>query len=80
MLRIRLKKVGKSVKRRYHFRISVMDSTKARDAKSVEEIGYYNPSQKLLKIDIDKYQYWVQKGAKPSDTVRSLAKRYKKAQ
>ncbi|RKY39331.1 MAG: 30S ribosomal protein S16 [Candidatus Omnitrophota bacterium] len=77
MLRIRLRKSGKSIKRRYHFKIVVSEVQKARESDFVEEIGFYDPSKDLLKIDIEKYQEWIKKGAKPTETVKSLFKRYK---
>jgi len=77
MLRIRLRKSGKSIKRRYHFKIVVSEVQKARESDFVEEIGFYDPSKDLLKIDIEKYQEWIKKGAKPTETVKSLCKRYK---
>ena len=78
MLRIRLRKPGKSVKGRRHFKIVVIEGSGARDTRFIEQIGYYNPTSKLLKFDIDKYQKWAKKGAKPTETVKALFKRYKK--
>lgn len=78
MLKIRLRKPGKSIKRRYHYKIVVTESKFARDSKFVKQVGYYNPARKLLKIDVDKYQEWIKKGAQPTQTVASLFKRYKK--
>ncbi|MEM7817178.1 MAG: 30S ribosomal protein S16 [Candidatus Aenigmatarchaeota archaeon] len=78
MLRIRLRKPGKTAKGRYHYKIVVMEKSRARDSKFIEQIGYYDPSNKLLKFNIEKYQEWIKKGAKPTETVSSLYKRYKK--
>ena len=78
MLRIRLRKPGKVAKGRYHFKIVVIEQAKARDSRFIEELGYYDPSQDLLKFDIAKYEAWVKKGARPTETVLSLAKRCKK--
>jgi len=78
MLKIRLRKPGKSVKRRYHYKIVVTESKNARESSFVTQVGYYDPSRKLLKFDIEKYQTWVTKGAQPSETVATLFKRYKK--
>ena len=52
-----------------------------RDGDAVEYLGSYNPNAKgnPLTIKLDRFDYWVSKGAKPSDTVRSLVKRSKKA-
>jgi small subunit ribosomal protein S16 len=78
MLKIRLRKPGKSIKGRNHFKIVVAEARSARESKFVEQVGYYNPVRKLLKIDIGKYEDWLKKGAKPTETVASLFKRYKK--
>ena len=78
MLKIRLRKPGKSVKRRYHYKIVVTDAKNARDSKFVAQLGHYDPSRKLLKFDIEEYQVWVGKGAQPTETVATLFKRYKK--
>lgn len=80
MLKIRLMKPGKSVKGRYHYKIVVIDIRKARDSKFVDEIGYYDPARKLLSFDVEKYGDWFKKGARPTETVASLLKRYKKQQ
>ena len=78
MLRIRLQKPGKSVKRRYHFAIVVIEGKAARDARFTDRLGYYDPSHQLLHIDLAKYQEWVKKGARPSATVASLFKKLSK--
>jgi len=69
---------GKSVKRRHHFKIVVVESTSARDSRFVDQIGHYDPSGDLLKVSIGKYEQWVKKGAQPTKTVASLYKKYKK--
>ena len=78
MLKIRLRKPGKSIKGRRHFKIVVCEARCSRESKMVEEKGHYNPSQKHLKIDLSKYQEWIKKGAHPTETVASLAKKYKR--
>ena len=78
MLKIRLMKPGKSVKGRHNFRIVVMDVRRARDSSFTDQLGYYDPSQKLLKIDLQKYQKWIKQGSQPTKIVATLAKRYKK--
>jgi small subunit ribosomal protein S16 len=80
MLRIRLRKPGKVAKGRYHFKIVVIDIRKARDSKYIEQLGHYDPSKKLLKLDTEKYESWFKKGAKPTETVASLYKKCKKAE
>ena len=69
MLKIRLKRTGR--RGQPHYRIVVMESSKPRDGKTIEEIGYYNPRLKPSVFDVDKEraQYWLSKGAQPSDTV-----------
>ena len=78
MLRIRLRRPGKSVKRRYHQKIVVIEAKSPRDSKFTSQVGHYDPSRNLLKFDIAKYEQWIKKGAQPSDTVRTLFKKYKK--
>ncbi|MFH1621814.1 MAG: 30S ribosomal protein S16, partial [Candidatus Omnitrophota bacterium] len=50
-----------------------------RDSRPIEEIGYYDPSKEpaSVKIKKDRYDYWVSKGAQPTDTVKSLYKKLK---
>ena len=78
MLKIRLRRPGKSVKRRYHYKIVVIESAKARESKFLVQVGHYDPSQKLLKFDLAKYESWIKKGAQPTKTVASLFKRFSK--
>ena len=78
MLRIRLMKPGKSVSGKHHFKIVVIEGGKPRDGRFIEQLGYYNPAREMLKLDIDKYEAWVKKGANPTQTVASLFKRHKK--
>ena len=78
MLKIRLMKPGKSVKRRYHFKVVVAEARTPRDSKFVEQIGYYDPLRKISHIDLERYDDWIKKGAKPTATVASLAKKYRK--
>ena len=78
MLKIRLRRPGKSIKRRYHYKIVVTEAKSPRESKFADEIGHYDPSQKLLKFVIPKYEAWVKKGAQPTETVATLFKRYKR--
>lgn len=79
-LRIRLRKPGRSIKRRYHYKIVVDEARSKKEGKFVTEVGYYDPSKnpEFLFINLEKYNEWVKKGAKPTDTVASLVKRFKK--
>jgi len=77
LVRIRLKKMG--TRNRPFFRIVVADSRSPRDGEAIEEIGHYNPRTPLeFSIDVERAEYWVSKGAQPSERVRSLLKRAKK--
>ncbi len=75
MVRIRLAKVGKPKKKKYHFRIVAIDSKKPRDGRYLEELGYYDPSKELLSLKKERIDYWMSKGAVPSDTVKRLIER-----
>ena len=74
MLRIRLKRMG--AKNRPFYRIVVTDSRKARTGPFVEEVGHYDPNREpsQLKIEMERVEYWVGKGAQPSASVRNLMK------
>lgn len=59
------------------YRIVAMDSRKARDGQYIEQIGYYNPvsNPKVIEIDAELAKKWIENGAQPTDTVRSLLKK-----
>ena len=63
------------------FRIVVADNRSPRDGKFIEEIGTYLPGQKdtNFKINLERADYWVSKGAQPSDTVASFMKKARRA-
>lgn len=71
-VRIRLTRVGATKQPAY--RVVVADSRSARDSRSIETIGHYNPRSNPieLKIDAEKAKAWLAKGALPSDTVARL--------
>ena len=75
MLSIRLRRVGSTKKP--HYRVVVADSRSWRDGRFVEVLGHYDPRRNpaLVKIDSERAQYWIKKGARPSETVRSLLKK-----
>jgi small subunit ribosomal protein S16 len=76
MVRIRLRRIGR--KKAPVYRIVVADSQSPRDGKFIEIIGQYAPRQQGeggLKIDEARADYWLNVGAQPSDTVRSLLRR-----
>ena len=70
---IRLTRMGRNKKPFY--RMVVTDSRKRRDSGWIESIGYFNPvtEPKVLKIDEERYNYWLSVGAKPSEKVKKLA-------
>ena len=75
MLSIRLRRTG-STKRPY-YRVVVADSRDWRDGRFIEVLGHYDPRKNpaVVKIDTERAKAWIDKGAQPSDTVRSLLKR-----
>lgn len=74
MLSIRLRRAGATKKP--HYRVVVADSREPRDGRFVEVLGHYDPrrSPAVVKIDTERTEYWIGKGAQPSETVRSLLK------
>lgn len=76
MLTIRLTRVG--TKKRPCYRVVVIESRAPRDGRYVELLGYYHPrvDPEVLKIDYERVSYWASKGARLSDTVRSLLARH----
>jgi len=76
MLAIRLRRAGS--KKRPFFRVVVADSRAARDSSFVEILGHYNPRTKpaVVDVDTDRVKYWIEKGAQPSDSVRTLIARH----
>ncbi len=73
--RIRLRRVGR--KGQAYFRIVIADSKSPRDGRFVAAIGHYNPKANPAVIDVDAEQAraWLEKGAMPTDTVRSLLRK-----
>ncbi|HFQ89024.1 MAG TPA: 30S ribosomal protein S16 [Desulfobulbus sp.] len=75
-VRIRLTRKGR--KKHPFYRIVVADSQAPRDGKFLDIVGTYDPMQDPaeVKIDHDKLQTWMSRGAKPTTTVQSLIKRH----
>ena len=71
-VKIRLTRLG--AKKRPFYRIVVADSRAPRDGRSIETLGHYDSTVEpaILKIDEDKAISWMQNGAQPTDTVKSL--------
>ena len=72
MVKLRLTRMGAT--KAPFYRIVVMDSSKARDGKYIDQIGFYNPvsEPKQIVIDADKAKEWLANGAQPTDTVMGL--------
>ena len=76
---IRLRRTGTTRKPAY--RVVVADSRAARDGKFIEVLGHYNPltNPPTIKIQVERAQEWIKKGAQPSETVASFIKKLRKA-
>ena len=72
MLAIRMRRVG--AKKTPFFRVVVTEHREARDGAFVEILGHYYPRATPAKIELnrERVDYWLSKGARPSDTVRTL--------
>ena len=75
MLVIRMRRVGS--KKRPFFRIVVTEHSSPRDGAFVEVLGTYNPrtNPETLTLDRERIAHWISKGARPSDSVRTLISR-----
>ena len=74
-VKMRLRRMG--AKKAPFYRVVVADERSPRDGKFIDEIGYYNPltNPAEVKIDADKAQKWIENGAQPTETVKSLLKK-----
>ncbi len=74
-VKIRLKRLGS--KKNPFYRVVVADERSPRDGRFIEEIGYYNPLTNPvdIKINAEKATKWLNNGAQPTETVRSLLKK-----
>lgn len=72
MLAIRLARFG--AKKKPTYRVVVIEKERARNSRSVEVVGYYNPVAKpaQIQLDHDRINHWIKNGAQPSDTVHRL--------
>jgi small subunit ribosomal protein S16 len=73
VVKIRLKRVG--AKKAPHYRIVATDSRARRDGAPIEELGYYNPQSKELKLNKEAITKWINNGAQPSETVARLIRK-----
>lgn len=76
MLMIRLARFG--AKKKPSYRVVVIEKERARDSRSVEVVGTYNPvrTPAEVKLDHERIEYWMKHGAQPSETVSRLLKKY----
>ncbi|MFN2453477.1 MAG: 30S ribosomal protein S16 [Pyrinomonadaceae bacterium] len=79
MLAIRLMRMG--AKKRPSYRIVVKEKLSKRDGACLENIGTYDPTRNpaAIKLDAERAQYWIERGAQPTDTVNRLIKANAKA-
>ena len=73
MVKLRLKRMGSKFNAFY--RIVAADARAPRDGKFIEEVGYYNPHTKEIKINQEIKAKWLAQGAVPSETVQRLFKK-----
>lgn len=77
MVKLRLKRFGRT--HRPFYRVTAMDQRSARNSKSIEELGTYDPcnkdESKQFALKEDRIRYWLSVGAQPSDTVATLIKK-----
>ena len=74
-VKMRLRRMG--AKKAPFYRVIVADERSPRDGRFIEEIGYYNPltNPAEVKIDAEKAEKWLNNGAQPTETVKSLLKK-----
>ncbi|MBS98693.1 MAG: 30S ribosomal protein S16 [Oceanospirillaceae bacterium] len=81
MVTIRLSRGG--AKKRPFYHITVADSRFARDSRFIERVGFFNPvargQEEKLRVNLERIDYWIGKGAQPSDRVAALIKDARKA-
>ena len=80
MVTIRLARGG--AKKRPFYGIMVADSRRSPRGRFIERVGFFNPravgGEERLRVDTDRVEYWISKGAQPSDRVSSLLKQFAK--
>jgi small subunit ribosomal protein S16 len=74
MLAIRLARFG--AKKKPTYRVVVIEKDRARNSRSIEVVGHYNPISKPAQVHLDRerIEHWMKNGAQPSDTVSRLLK------
>lgn len=76
MLSIRMRRVGS--KKRTYYRVVVTEARTPREGSFIEILGTYNPRTKPATVEIDRARvdHWIKRGARPSDSVRTLIARH----
>lgn len=79
MLAIRLMRMG--AKKSPSYRVVVKEKLSKRDGAYVENVGFYNPTRDPaeVRLNMERVQYWISKGAQPTDTVRQLIRQQARA-
>lgn len=74
---LKLRLARKGTKKRPFYRIVAMNSETRRNGRALDFLGYYNPMVEPndIKLEKDKVQKWMERGATPTETVRSLMKK-----
>ena len=73
MVRVRLKRTG--TRNMACFRVVVMDQRSSRDGKAIEELGFYDPLNKVEKVNLERADYWRSVGASFTETVNDIIDR-----
>ena len=75
LVKVRLKRMG--TKKRPFYRIVIADSRSPRDGRFIETVGTYDPRKDPSEVTLkgERIRYWLNKGAQPTDTVRSILKK-----
>jgi small subunit ribosomal protein S16 len=75
LVAMRLARIGS--KKRPYYRIVVIEKRRARNGRFLEILGQYNPIANPTQVEInsERAQYWLSKGAEPSETVRSILRK-----
>lgn len=81
MVTIRLARTG--AKKRPFYHLTVAESSSKRDGKFIERLGFFNPiatgKAERLKVDVERAEYWISVGAKPSERALQLIREARKA-
>jgi len=74
-VKLRLRRMG--AKKRPSYRIVAADSRSPRDGAFIESVGFYDPitDPATINVNLDRARHWIDNGAQPTDTVRSILKR-----